>query len=402
MNTTGKIARLPRDIRIKLNRRLDNGISSHEILEWLNRDKTVRKILSEQFDSSPVSKQNLSAWRTGGYQEWTTHRDALELIKDISGEADDVFSVSGGEDGGPAFSEKMALWYAARYLILAKKVMVNAEKGDLDKQEAAMHRIGRELANLRRADHSAARIRLERERFEFQSILAYEAQEKASSESNPKAKPAKPRGHPGLSTRDKIEKVRYMLFGDKIVAPSSKSVYREERIRKETEEKRQAAASPVKPAQSNSDAPKVQNSSSVTYSNEQAIRETNFNIPPGIEFPPESRTWLETHEKFYLWTPLHEAVEIGRKDIVEALIASDANINAKDLFSRTPLHIAAIEVQKEIAEVLITAGAELSIPALDGWTPLDHAQEAGQPELVELLIRHGATQNTKNSIPVKP
>lgn len=185
MNSTSKIARLPRDLRIKLNRRIDNGMPTREILAWLNRDKTVRKILAEQFDSNPISKQNLSTWRTGGYQEWTNHRNALEIIKEISGDADDVFSATGGEDGGPEFSDKMALWYAARYLVLAKKVMVNAEKGDLDKQETAMHRIGRELAHLRRVDHSAARIRLDRARLEFQLI---QTEEKASDQSAPPGK----------------------------------------------------------------------------------------------------------------------------------------------------------------------------------------------------------------------
>ena len=106
----------------------------------------------------------------------------------------------------------MSLWFSIRYLVLAKKVMAMAEKGDLDKQEAAMHRIGRELAHLRRADHSAARIRLQRERFEFQKTQANES--KASQEA--KSKPAKPRGHPGLSTPEKIHRVRQMLFGENV------------------------------------------------------------------------------------------------------------------------------------------------------------------------------------------
>jgi hypothetical protein len=90
--------------------------------------------------------------------------------------------------------------------------MAAAEKQDLDKQEAAMHRIGRELANLRRSDHSAARIRLQRERFEFQKTQAAETKEAREA----KSKPAKPRGRPGLSTPEKTEKVRRLLFGDEV------------------------------------------------------------------------------------------------------------------------------------------------------------------------------------------
>ncbi|MGB8353975.1 MAG: hypothetical protein WCD79_08830, partial [Chthoniobacteraceae bacterium] len=150
----------------------------------------------------------------------------------------------------------MSLWFSIRYLVLAKKVMVEAEKGDLDKQEAAMHRIGRELSHLRRADHSAARIRLQRERFEFQKTQASEAQEAREA----KSKPAKPRGHPGLSTPEKVHRVRQALFGEDI-APSPSYMETETYKKEQEEKKRQAATSPVKAPQSNSDAPEVQSPS---------------------------------------------------------------------------------------------------------------------------------------------
>ena len=130
MNNTSKIASLPRDLRIKLNRCIDDGLSTREILAWLNRDETVRKILAGQFDSKPINKQNLSVWRTGGYQEWTNHCDALELAREISSDADDDLTfLSQGQDGNPGFSDKMSLWFSIRYLVLAKKVMAVAEKG---------------------------------------------------------------------------------------------------------------------------------------------------------------------------------------------------------------------------------------------------------------------------------
>ena len=37
------------------------------------------------------------------------------------------------------------------------------------------------------------------------------------------------------------------------------------------------------------------------------------------------------------WAPLHEAVSGGHKEIVELLIASDADVNAKDIGGYTPL-----------------------------------------------------------------
>jgi hypothetical protein len=66
----GKIARLPGNIREELNIRLDDGQEADEILTWLNALPEVREILANQFEGSPISPQNLSAWRHGGFQEW--------------------------------------------------------------------------------------------------------------------------------------------------------------------------------------------------------------------------------------------------------------------------------------------------------------------------------------------
>jgi len=43
--------------------------------------------------------------------------------------------LSQDQDGTPGFSDKMSFWFSIRYLVLAKKVMAEAENGDLDKQE---------------------------------------------------------------------------------------------------------------------------------------------------------------------------------------------------------------------------------------------------------------------------
>ena len=59
----GKIARLPKSIREKLNRRLEDGQPASEILPWLNALPRVQKILAAQFAGAPIKAQNLSNWR---------------------------------------------------------------------------------------------------------------------------------------------------------------------------------------------------------------------------------------------------------------------------------------------------------------------------------------------------
>ncbi len=45
MSRTGKIARLPRQLRDQLNRRLDDGEPGAELVAWLNSQPTVQTLL---------------------------------------------------------------------------------------------------------------------------------------------------------------------------------------------------------------------------------------------------------------------------------------------------------------------------------------------------------------------
>ena len=97
----GKIARLPDDVREQLNQRLLDGQSASAILPWLNDLAPVKEVLAGQFSGEPVTAQNLSNWRIGGFQHW--HRDQKELtqIKKFGDHAasmsiEDRYKIAGG------------------------------------------------------------------------------------------------------------------------------------------------------------------------------------------------------------------------------------------------------------------------------------------------------------------
>jgi hypothetical protein len=71
----GKIARLPRSVREELNERLERSEESPQLLDWLNALPEVKKVLKSDFAGAPISKQNLSEWRQGGFQEWLARQD---------------------------------------------------------------------------------------------------------------------------------------------------------------------------------------------------------------------------------------------------------------------------------------------------------------------------------------
>jgi len=65
----GKIARLPRPVREQLNERLERSESSSRLLPWLNALPETRELVQKEFAGVPISRQNLSQWRLGGFQE---------------------------------------------------------------------------------------------------------------------------------------------------------------------------------------------------------------------------------------------------------------------------------------------------------------------------------------------
>jgi hypothetical protein len=69
MARTGKIARLPREIREQVNTKLADGETGAQIVDWLNAQSEVRRVIASLFGGRPVNEQNVCSWRQGGYRE---------------------------------------------------------------------------------------------------------------------------------------------------------------------------------------------------------------------------------------------------------------------------------------------------------------------------------------------
>src|SRR5438067_2516791 len=98
---TGKIARLPHDIREQINRRLQDGEQGKSILKWLNALPEVQAVLKEHFEDHPVAASNLTEWKDGGYRDWQVFQDALTMVNHL-GDDDAADELTG------YFHEKLA------------------------------------------------------------------------------------------------------------------------------------------------------------------------------------------------------------------------------------------------------------------------------------------------------
>jgi hypothetical protein len=159
MNVTrnGKIARLPHAVRLELNRRLRNGEQGKKLVAWLKSQPEVQSILARGFSGRAISEQNLSEWRRGGYPEWLAHQDALERVRNLALDAGEL-NVAGGVLG-----DHLAIVLMSRYAALLAR-WDGTSNGAIAPEVRALRALCADIVELRRGDHSAARLKVEQER----------------------------------------------------------------------------------------------------------------------------------------------------------------------------------------------------------------------------------------------
>ena len=159
MTRNGKIARLPRHIRQELNTRLDDGEQGKDLVAWLNSLDEVQDILSGDFAGRPISEQNLSEWKQGGFLEWQRRQDASERLRDLVELSEDLQDASGEQ----TIANRLAAVLAAELATETRRLL--AETTDPKERMRCICEALRQLNNLRKTDQAAARAAVEAERW---------------------------------------------------------------------------------------------------------------------------------------------------------------------------------------------------------------------------------------------
>ena len=144
----GKIARLPVAIRESLNHLLLNGASGPKIIAWLHTKEEVLRVLDEEGEE-PITPQNLSEWRKGGYAEWLARRERVEELKHLA-----THAAALAEAAGASVSDGAAA-------ILGGKILAAAEKlAETPEGEESLVGLSVGLSKLRDADSKLLRARV--------------------------------------------------------------------------------------------------------------------------------------------------------------------------------------------------------------------------------------------------
>ncbi len=155
MTRNGKIARLPKAIRDRLNQQIHDGVPGKALVRWLNGLNEVVDILVRHFNSTRVTEQNLSEWKQGGYQDWLKQQERRGWVRRLSEEAEDIV-----EDAGVMpWMERVGAMFEVKLGKVVEAVL--HEPVETHEQIGGLIQLSRELARHRQLSQDAARWRRE-------------------------------------------------------------------------------------------------------------------------------------------------------------------------------------------------------------------------------------------------
>jgi hypothetical protein len=160
MSRIGKIARLPREIRAELNRRLRDGHCGRQLVDWLNSLPEAQAALERDFEGRPINETNLTEWKQGGYREWETHQEALTRAADLAADAKEITDLTRGQ-----MADHLATLLTARYAA-ELAAWDGGQADEMRRRLRALRDLCRDVLELQRGQQNAARVKLEQVRLE--------------------------------------------------------------------------------------------------------------------------------------------------------------------------------------------------------------------------------------------
>jgi len=176
----GKIGRLPATIRDQLNQRMLDGESASTLLPWLNALPVVQALLAARFSGEPVSEQNLSNWRAGGYVQWQKQKERCAIVRELAGEDQELDNGSVARE--TVLNQRLSRVLTADFAVAARELLVNLT--DPAERCQRLQEFLHTLKYQRREDYLTERLKIEIERRDRER-LAEQEQDDVARENAP-------------------------------------------------------------------------------------------------------------------------------------------------------------------------------------------------------------------------
>jgi len=161
MTHAPRVAALPPAVREDLNRRLHEGASDTEVLDWLDRLPKKPSARSPKPERARVEAEEVRAWRETGYRDWLAQREALDQARHLAAEVAELKQAV-----EEPMTENLARWLAAQYVVVSRAAARLAGSNPVDLKTLRV--LCADVVALRRGDHYAERLRLDQERLELE------------------------------------------------------------------------------------------------------------------------------------------------------------------------------------------------------------------------------------------
>jgi hypothetical protein len=154
MTRNGKIARLPEALREQLNQRLLDGEQGKQLVLWLNELPKVQAVMKSAFEGRPITEDNLSEWKNGGYLVWASGQRMWNTVCSFM---DGTKALRAAAKGG--LTDRMALMLAAA---MAGQMQQLESMPDGIEKAKIWRELRISLLALRRSELYAERLKIER------------------------------------------------------------------------------------------------------------------------------------------------------------------------------------------------------------------------------------------------
>jgi hypothetical protein len=128
------------------------------VVVWLNALPEAQAMLAREFAGRPISEQNLSEWKQGGYRDWLARQEVLAQVRELAADAEEL---AGATEG--ALGEHLATVLTARYAAALADWQGEATE-EFRRRLRSLRGLCQDIVELRRGNHSAARLKIEQER----------------------------------------------------------------------------------------------------------------------------------------------------------------------------------------------------------------------------------------------
>lgn len=203
----GKIARLPLQLREDLCARLLANQPGRIILPWLNELPEAKEVLLD-FGGEPITDQNLSNWRKGGFQDWLGRRERIQRVKELA-----KFATGLATANNSSIAEGAAA-------IASGKILEMLEAVDGAMKPEDLSGVIENLVGLRMAESQAKRVQLDHEKLKRKDREIDLAEQKFMREGGEQLlkllddQRARDIANSPASYEQKIQSAAELMFGD--------------------------------------------------------------------------------------------------------------------------------------------------------------------------------------------